>query len=210
MSRRLLFALAFVALAGGGCTVSNVQGPQLRNVPVGFGFDAAASSSRRVLEDRERLSRRGYFHRADGGNASIILTEHAGAMDEDEIRALHADLLERWGRSGVEFGELESHSVDDRDAWGWFERQERSRRFVLLVPYDAVTWTIDFYSSVAGSQDEDQMRLHATSFGLDPRAEERSRAKSGLALAIGLALLVIYYFRRQRQFRRRRRTGDFT
>lgn len=196
--------LLLLAFAAGGCTVSNVDGPQLRDVPTGFGFDETASSSRRVFDDRAPLSRRGYFFRSDGGNASILMTELGRVIEEDEVESTYERLEEEWERSGAVFSQLESLTVDDRDAWGWFQRLGRSRRFVLVVPYDDVTFVIDFYSSVRGEQDEEFMRRHAMSFGRDPRHEGRQSALFGLGSVVAAGLLLAWWFRRQRQYRRRR------
>ena len=198
-----LLLLAFGLLAAGGCTVSNVQGPQLRDVPEGFGFDDDASSNRRALPGREILSRRGYYFRSDGGNASIVLTELAGPTEDAEVEEAYRKLEESWSRSGSIFGGLETVYCDDQRSWAWIERQERSRRFVVIVPYEDVTWTVDFYSSVRGEHDEDFMRAHALSFGRDPRGEEAKSARLGLGLVIGALILVIWWLRRQRRYRRR-------
>ena len=209
MLRRFsLTALAALALmVAGGCSTSNVRGPQLKDVPADFGLDRDAQSRRIVFEELPMLDRCGYFLRGDEGTASIILTEFEGSVTKSELEVLHEDRAERWARSGVVFGEIDGVEIDNEAAWLWFERGARSRRLVAVVPYpdEDRVWTVDFYTSVGRLQDDELMERHVTSFSLDPQAETRTPTLFFFFLFISTCLIVAWYLRRGRQHRRVRR-----
>lgn len=209
MSRRISHAAlaGLTLLVAGGCSTSNVRGPQLKDVPADFGLDREAQSRRVIFEDLPMLDRRGYFLRGDEGTASVILSEFEGEVGKSDLRAMHEDRAESWARSGVDFGEIEDVEIDNRPAWLWFERAARSHRLVAVVPYPDTEriWTVDFYTSVDRLQDDALMLRHVTSFALDPQADTRTPALSVFFVLFAVASFLVWSFRRSRQHRRVRR-----
>ncbi len=51
-----------------------------------------------------------------------------------------------------QFGPLERMSIDGREAWGWMVTQRdsrglHSREFKVAIPYDTMTYTVEFFSN---------------------------------------------------------------
>src|SRR5688572_10230822 len=147
-------AATLVAACGltlAGCDVPTFEGPQLQVVPQGFLLVPESYPVLSLMPGREPV-----FHAAwvwsgvdlstiyiDGYPAVLGYEDALAAREEARRNALDPD---------TRVGDVEPLRIDGRGAWGWEERVETPRRGLVwvayraLVPYDSVTYVIDFAS----------------------------------------------------------------
>jgi hypothetical protein len=139
-----------LALALAACDLPNYEGPQLQDPPSGF-LLVQDSYSQRLITSHESI-----FHVAwvesvhdfstifiDGYPAVLGYEDALAAREESRRVAVDPD---------VTFGEVEPLTIDGRSSWGWAERVQTPSRglawvaYRALVPYDSVTYFIEFAS----------------------------------------------------------------
>ncbi len=138
-----------VALAG--CDVPNFDGPQLQNAPQGFLLVPDSYQQRRLFPERETVFHTAWVESLDD-ISTIYIDGYTGVLGLDAAMAAR-DSVRRYSLDeDISFGEVEPLRVDGRDAWGWAERVESPTRGLVwvayraIVPYDTITYTIEFYS----------------------------------------------------------------
>ena len=90
------------------------------------------------------------------------------------------------------FDDLRERLIDGREAWTWYERPANGRKLVAIVPYDDVTYTIEYSTQQEDRFDEDEMRVAVESFartGVPPSAALIPWIGGLLALIIGFLIL---------------------
>jgi hypothetical protein len=82
----------------------------------------------------------------------IYIDGHPGVLDVEDVMAARDGAMAAELDADAVFGEVEALRVDGRNAWGWYERIESPRRGLVevtyraVVPYDSVTYAIEFVS----------------------------------------------------------------
>ncbi len=165
-----LLVVGLMLSAGASCSGPKREGPQVQDVPEGFIWDANASKARNIFPD-ERMVRQGAWTTmaiGDEDNSSIYITTYRGASDRYAIADAREDQVRRYGNH-VDFGPLEELEIDGRDAYGWLETQHykgelSSYQYKAVVPYDTLSYAVEYYSSHQRFMDPEAMRVLVTSF----------------------------------------------
>ena len=150
-ARRPHLAVLVLAAAVAGCEVPNFEGPQIQEPPQGFLLTPESHPVRRLFPELPLAFHAGWVESVQDfstlyvcGHPGVLGIEDAMAA-RDSARAHHAD-------ADVRFGEIEALRIDGREAWGWAERVESARRGLVsvayraIVPYDTITYAIEYYS----------------------------------------------------------------
>ncbi|RMH12209.1 MAG: hypothetical protein D6701_13780, partial [Gemmatimonadetes bacterium] len=194
------------------CTPPQFEGPQIQAPPEGFFYDANSSQARKVFDDREVLAEGAWLSNlADEDELSVIsLTTFRGPVTRAEVEAAREALIARWGRPTTEYGPVRTYRIDDRDAWGWLETNRfggslRSRELKVVVPYDSVSYAIEFYTRDPLFLEPAELEAVVGTFAVG-RTEWNL---PGLALGALIALVVLALLReRLRAYVERRTAPD--
>ncbi len=167
---RLLLTAGLLLCFSAGCSGPKREGPQVQNVPEGFIWDANASKARNVFPKQPKVRQGAWTTMAlgDEDHSSIYITTYQGNTDRREIAGARQDFVNRYG-DYLEFGPLEDLRIDGRDAYGWLETQHyqgelASYEYKAVVPYDTLTYAVEYYSSHERFMDPEAMRALVTSF----------------------------------------------
>lgn len=193
------FTLGSVAVVGvavlTGCSPPTFEGPQIQEPPEGFRYDANAEQSRNVFPDREELWQGAWFRieTVNDDHASIFLTAYRGGAGREQVEAAREAQASRYARPGrMRYGELEELRIDGRTAWGWTESQYRSDgsvaalQYKAVVPYDTVTYAVEFFSTLEPWMDVDTLRATVMTFAVG-RTEVSWRGVAVTAFLLALA-----------------------
>ncbi|MBM4184329.1 MAG: hypothetical protein FJ207_08895 [Gemmatimonadetes bacterium] len=182
-----------LALAAGvsACDVPNFEGPQIQDPPQGFLLAPDSYQQRRLFPDRELIFHAAWVESIDDFS-TIYIDGHRGVLGlEDAVAA--RDSARRYATDpDVRFGEVEPLEVDGRSAWGWFERVETPTRGLVwvayraIIPYDTVSYAVEFYSGEPAIKREapDTLKAIIATFGIG----ETTYNIPLIAVMIGLAL----------------------
>lgn len=144
--------LLFALVAATGCDVPRFPGPQIQHPPPGFTLQPETSSPRRTFPDRDPSFHTAWVHTSLGGVSVIYIDGHPGVLGAEEVMAARDRATTDEPDEDAVFGEVEALRVDGRNAWGWYERIESARRGLVevryraVIPYDSVTYAIEFVS----------------------------------------------------------------
>jgi len=153
VTRRTL-AVAFVTLlSSAACTVPNFEGAQIQEPPVGFLLQPESVHPRPMFPDLEMASHTTWVHTDVSGTSIIYVDGHPGVLDVNDVTGA----LERAIASSTDrdrsFTNIELLTVDGRRGWAWSERVESDLRglvdvsYKAVIPYDTITYAIEFASS---------------------------------------------------------------
>ena len=142
---------------------------------------------------------------ASWGNFSgIYINGHPGALGPEEVEAARSAAVGMTSDALAEFGPLESIQVDGRTGWGWTEtwRMENGGLayvvFRAAVPYDTVTYAIDFLTGEPGLKVRpDSLRTIVASFA----AGETRPNLPLIALLASAGMLVLHTLRKRQRAR---------
>jgi hypothetical protein len=88
--------------------------------------------------------------------STIHINGHPAVLGLEDVMAAQ-DTAKRYAEDpDIMFGPVESLTVDGREAWGWEERVQSPSRgltwvaYRAAVPYDTITYAIEFYSGEPG------------------------------------------------------------
>jgi hypothetical protein len=149
-SRGTLAALLLVALLS-ACNVPNFEGPQIQEPPTGFLLVPDSYPPRRLFPERELAFHAAWVESIDDFS-TIYIDGHLGVLGMEDAIAARDGARAAAVDPDVRFGEVEPLRVDGRDAWGWAERVESPTRGLVwvayraIVPYDTITYAIEFFS----------------------------------------------------------------
>lgn len=169
-------AAAAVTLATGlltGCTVPNFHGPQIQNPPPAFTLNREAKQDRPMFPDRAVVYHDAWVEASWGNFSGIYINGHPGVLGSREVDQARSAAIQAAVGQRVEFGELESLQVDGRTAWGWGETwrlENGGLQYVVFraaVPYDTVTYAVDFLTGDPGLKIRpDSLRTIVASFAI--------------------------------------------
>jgi len=143
-----------VALAAGllaACEVPNFEGPQIQEPPQGFLLAPESYQQRRLFPERELVFHAAWVESIDDFS-TIYIDGHRGEIGLEDIMAARDSVRRHTTDPDTRFGEVEPLQVDGRTAWGWAERVESPTRglesvtYRAVVPYDTISYAIEFYS----------------------------------------------------------------
>lgn len=140
-------------LTAGGCRLPNFRGPQIQDPPPAFTIKNEVEQTRRMFPDRDVSYHAAWVEASWGNFSGIYINGHPGATTIQDVEAARLAAIDA-ARTGtaerIEFGEIEEIRVDGRPAWGWGEvwrLPDDGVRYVVFraaVPYDTVTYAVDF------------------------------------------------------------------
>lgn len=153
MTRRQLNAvLASTLLALSACEIPRFEGPQIQEPPVGFRLQPESAEQARLFPGRELTFHSTWVHTDMSGVSLIHVNGHPGALTIEDVIAGFDAVRTLRQDPDLAYGEIEALRIDGRDGWGWAERiQSPSRGLVevsyrAVIPYDTVTYAIEFFS----------------------------------------------------------------
>jgi hypothetical protein len=166
------FTALALLLGSAACEVPNFEGPQIQSPPPAFFMQPEAYQERRMLPDLEITSHDAWVETSAGFFSGIYINSHAGVLTEE-------DAYSAWEASVVAAGEdvtvenLETLTIDGRDAWGWAEGLQAPVlglawiKYRAMVPYDTITYAIEFYGGEPGlKQMPDTLKTIVASFAV--------------------------------------------
>jgi hypothetical protein len=195
LRRFLLMSASAVAMIG--CAHPLIPGPQLTQVPPGFGFDGQWKADRPILPDRHIVEQRGYVQsgRKDNDNSILIMTL-SGPTTYDSIVATWTALESQPGNA--EYGPVISFPVGHRTAWGWrvLHRQDDrvvSQDLVGIVSDEdsGLTYVLEFRA--ASPEYRNDALMTRTLGSLKVKGKDRvSVAKLGAVIALAAGFAFVY------------------
>ncbi|MEQ1854988.1 MAG: hypothetical protein ABL963_00880 [Longimicrobiales bacterium] len=134
-----------------GCEVPNFEGPQIQEPPQGFLLAPDSYQQRRLFPELEITFHAAWVESIDDFS-TIYIDGHPGALGFEDVVNAREQVRLLAMDPDIRFGEVEPLLVDGRDAWGWSERVESPTRglesvaFRAVVPYDTISYAIEFYT----------------------------------------------------------------
>ena len=205
-SRRSTYRAAIAAVVatgiGAGCDVPTFEGPQIQEPPQGFLLAPDSYQQRRLFPERELVFHAAWVESIDDFS-TIYIDGHRGVLGLDEVAAAREEARLLAQDPDVRFGEVEPLSVDGRDAWGWSERVESPERGLVwvayraVVPYDSVSYAIEFYSGEPAIKREapDTLKAINSTFAIGRTTYNWPL----IALLIGLGLFGVGFMQSKRR-----------
>lgn len=149
-SRRLVITTALLVTTG--CSVPRFEGPEVQSPPAGFFQQPGTSQAYRMFPDREVTFHTAWVHTDMSGVSTIFIDGYQGSSTQDDVLAAVEVIRARAGDPDTRFGGIEALTIDGREAWGWEERVESVERGLVdvayraVIPYDTMTYTVEFVS----------------------------------------------------------------
>jgi len=166
-------ALVASVLLAGACDVPKFQGPQIQNPPPAFYMNREVTQSRRMFPDRAVIFHEAWVEASWGNFSGIYINGHPGNLDKAAVEAALGKAISDTKGELVEFGPMESLEIDGRTAWGWSEVWRiddglvRYGVFRAAIPYDTVTYAVDFLTGDPGIRNRpDSMRTIVANFAV--------------------------------------------
>jgi len=162
---------------------------------------------RQLVSGHTPIFRRAWVE--SGVDASNIFIDGYPAVLGYEDALAARDSSRRYAHDAeTSFGDVEPIRVDGRDGWGWHERVETSTRGLVwvayraLIPYDSITYAIEFSSGNPRfkSGAPDTLKAVIGTFGIGRTTYNIPL----IALLVGVALFGIGFLRSRAQARAKR------
>ncbi len=146
--RRALLLLT-VSLVGGACEVPQFRGPQVQAPPEGFiKKDDVAQNGPRMFPERPTIHFDAWIETEWGEFTGIYINGHEGSTTLEEVAAARDWSMDNPPDHPMDYGNIEPIRIDGRDGWAWMEMWRENGlhevRYHAAIPYDSVTYTIDF------------------------------------------------------------------
>ncbi len=105
-----------------------------------------------MFPEREQVRQGTGWKGTDDPHSSSFITVHEGTTGREEVQAARDFRESEYGRAANSYGNLEELEIDGCTAWGWTElrvyrNKISSREIKVVVPYDTVTFAVEFYSN---------------------------------------------------------------
>jgi len=170
---RIRVALVASVVLATACQVPRFEGPQIQEPPPAFSMKRDVTQERRMFPARAVVFHEAWVEASWGNFSGIYINGHPGNLGRGEVEAAQRQaILETQGQR-VEIGPLESLDVDGRTAWGWGETwrlENGGLQYVVFraaVPYDTVTYAVDFLTGDPGLKlRPDSLRTVVASFAV--------------------------------------------
>ena len=147
---RLGISLLLAALIGTvGCEVPQFLGPQIQSPPDRFiNKSDVAQLGPRTFPERPTVHFDAWIQTNFGEFTGIYINGHEGPMTLEEVIAARTWSMENPPDHPMNYGEIETLTIDGQTAWAWMEMWREGGlhevRYHATVPYDTVTYTVDF------------------------------------------------------------------
>ena len=206
--RRGWQAVAIVMLvcaSAPACSAPALEGYQVQAVPERFMFDANASKGRRVFPERVILSEGAWWGdvRSDEPQSDIFITRYVGnatLLESEAARNVQAD---RYGNpASIDYDQVARVTIDGRAAFVWMETRYdehgavRSLDYKAVVPYDTVTYAVEFSTSATHRLHPDSLTSVVHSWGI---AETEIYWNAIFGVCAVLAGILLYLMGRTRE-----------
>jgi len=200
-------AIAVVLVMGGvgACAKPSIPGLQLRAVPAGFLYTANTDAGRNAFPEREMLSRGVWYGDIESfqPQSEIFVTRYAGGIMLDEARAAREAQAGTYGHpASIDYGAVAAVTIDGRPGYAWLEtrydehRAVRSLSYSAVIPYDSVSYALEFSTSAPARLVPDSLTRVVQSWGAGKTVVLWGVIKVVAAVLIGLAALLAYRARR--------------
>jgi len=163
----------FIVIGTLACEVPNFQGPQVQTPPQGFTMNPETALNGGMMPELEVIHHDAWVEASWGDFSGIYINGRPGSLSRDDVERARQDLISRNVGALIEYGETEELTIDERTAWGWTEwwRLENGGLdyvvYRALVPYDTVSYTIEFLTGDPGLKIRpDSLRAIVSSFGI--------------------------------------------
>jgi hypothetical protein len=149
-----MFVVVITAVPS-ACEVPNFEGPQIQSPPRGFLLVPDSYLQRRMFQHRDAVFQTAWVESV-ADFSTIHINGHAGVLGLEDVMAAQDSARKYVTDPDVTFGGVEPLRVNGRDAWGWSERVETPSRGLVWVayraaiPYDTITYAVEFYSGEPG------------------------------------------------------------
>jgi hypothetical protein len=165
--------LLVVALPLAGCNIPNFHGPQIQNPPPAFTLNREVVQERRMFPARAVVYHDAWVEASWGNFSGIYINGHPGVLGSAEVDGARRSAMEAATGKRVEFGEIESLTIDGRTAYGWGETwrlENGGLQYVVFraaVPYDTISYAVDFITGDPGMKIRpDSLRTIVASFAI--------------------------------------------
>lgn len=173
-SHRVATALAVAVLSTTACQLPRFEGPEIQSPPANFQRQSDNYPPRRVFPEQPVSLHSGWVHTDIAGVSVIYIDGHPGVLGMEEILAAREEAIAAETDPDAVYRNVEAITVDGRDAWGWYRTVESPRRgleqvtYTAVVPYDTVTYALQFTSSEPSLKRAapDTLRAVLSSFGI--------------------------------------------
>ena len=167
--------LMLVMMNAPGCTSPTLDGYQVQAVPARFLFDANAGKGRRIFPARDILSEGAWWGdiRSEEPQSDIFITRYVGNVTLAEAQAAREVQATRYGNpTSIDYGQVAQVSIDGREAFAWMETRfdehgaVRSLDYKAVIPYDTVTYAVEFSTSAPQRLHPDSLTSVVHSWGV--------------------------------------------
>lgn len=187
------------------CAKSSIPGLQLRGVPAGFLYTANTDAGRNAFPNRELLGRGAWYGDTESfqPQSEIFVTRYAGVITRADAQAARDAQASLYGHpASIDYGAVAPVTIDSRPGYAWLETRfdehgaVRSLSYSAVIPYDTVSYALEFSTSAAVRLVPDSLTRVVRSWGAGKTEVRWGLIKiAGLAL-LGLAGFLVYLARR--------------
>lgn len=198
-------ALALALVGAAGCVAPAIPGYQLRDVPAGFVFTANANTGVNVFPNRDVLSRGVWLGDIESfePQSEIYITRYSGNVTIEEAEAARDVQASRYGNpSSINYGRVATVMIDERVAFAWMETRYdennavRSLDYTAVIPYDTVTYVVEFNTSRAHRLHSDSLTRIVHSWGRGETEVLWGTILLAVAVLVSLAVSLVFWTRR--------------
>ena len=195
--------LLSIALLASACDVPRFQGPQVQAPPEGFLRKSDVLQDRRMFPDRPTIHFDAWIETEWGEFTGIYINGHAGTTTLEEVVEARAWAMENPPDHPMAYGDIETVSIDGRTGWAWMEMWRENGlhevRYHAAVPYDTITYTVDFTTGDPKFKIRpDSIRTIVSSFAVG-RTEWKWRLLA-LSTVVGVLVLRAGWSKLQRRY----------
>jgi hypothetical protein len=200
---------ALLAVSLTACDMPTFEGPQIQSPPPAFFLQPDSYLQERIFPAREMVYHDAWISTADGIYSGIYINGHAGVISEADVLSAQEAAKVR-ATTPITFGPIERHVVDGREALGWAERLQTPElgidwiAYRMVVPYDTVTYALEFYGGAPGLKSHpDTLVVILSSFAIG----ETTWNLGLIAILVGGGLLLVNVMRNRARKRAVRLQG---
>jgi hypothetical protein len=187
------------------CVAPAVPGYQLQDVPAGFLFTANAQTGVNVFPDRDVLSRGAWLGDIETfePQSEISITRFSGNTTIEEAESARDIQASRYGNpSSIDYGRVATVMIDERAGFAWMETRYdennavRSLDYTAVIPYDTVTYVVEFNTSRAHRLHPDSLTRVVHSWGRGETEVLWGTILVAVAVLGSLTMLLFFWTRR--------------
>ena len=176
IGKRLLLGAWLLSATSLGCVDRGPETLNFDNVPRDFMFAREASKDRQVLPHREMISQSAWYGDLSGyePRSEVFMTLYRGAAEVEEAEAARDEQAGRYGNpESIDYGEVSWVNIAGQVSWAWLETrydergEVRSLDYKAVVPFDSVTWVLEFGTNARNRLHPDSLIGVVHSFGAD-------------------------------------------